>query len=133
MSQANIDVVQNAYAAFGRGDAEGVVSACTPDVMWRVIGDRKDCPTLGLWQGSAELRDFFKRVGENEEFSDFTPEQFFGVEDKFFVLGHYALKVNQTGKPVASDWLHVFTMKGGKIAAFFEFNDSAQFVAAYKP
>jgi len=132
MSQANINVVQNAYAAFGRGDTEGVVSACTPDVMWRVIGDRKDYPTLGLWRGAGELREFFKRVGETEEFSEFAPQQFYSAEDKVFVTGHYTMKVKQTGKPVASDWVHIFTVKEGKIAAFQEFNDSAQFVAAYR-
>jgi len=132
MSQANINVIQTAYAAFGRGDTEGVVSACAPDVAWHVTGSRKDYPTMGLWNGTKEVREFFRLVGETEEFSEFAPKQFYSAEDKVFALGHYTLKVKKTGKPVASDWMHVFTVKGGKIVAFQEFNDSAQFVAAYR-
>jgi ketosteroid isomerase-like protein len=132
MSQMNINVVQNAYAAFGRGDSEAVVAACAPDVSWNVTGSRDDYPTMGVWNGTREVREFFRLVGETEEFSEFTPKQFYSVDDKVFVLGHYALKVRQTGKPVVSDWAHVFTFKGGKIVAFREFNDSAQFVAAYR-
>ena len=33
---------------------------------------------------------------------------------------------------IESDWLHVFTIRGGKVAAFKEFSDTAQFAEAFR-
>jgi uncharacterized protein len=48
------------------------------------------------------------------------------------VLGHYAWKIRKTGRAVASDWVHVFTLHNGKVTKFREFNDTAQFAEAYR-
>src|SRR5207244_2583561 len=69
---------------------------------------------------------------EHEEATDFSPREFFAAEDRVFALGHYAWKIRKTGRAVASDWVHVFTIRGGKIVAFREFNDTAQFAEAYR-
>jgi uncharacterized protein len=31
------EVVQQAYAAFGRGDVEGILAMCTDDIEWRFL------------------------------------------------------------------------------------------------
>ena len=33
---------------------------------------------------------------------------------------------------VSSDWIHVFTVRDGKVTTFREFTDTAQFAAAYQ-
>jgi ketosteroid isomerase-like protein len=33
---------------------------------------------------------------------------------------------------VASDWVHVFTIRADKVVRFLEFTDTAQFVDAYR-
>jgi ketosteroid isomerase-like protein len=48
------------------------------------------------------------------------------------VLGHYAWKIRKTGRSVASDWAHIFTVRNGKVVRFREFNDTAQFAEAYR-
>ena len=48
------------------------------------------------------------------------------------VLGNYTLTLKKTGKSVATDWVHVFTVRDGKVAAFTEFTDTAQFVDGYR-
>jgi uncharacterized protein len=40
--------------------------------------------------------------------------------------------VKKTGRRIASDWCHVFTVRDGKVAAFREFTDTAQAAAAYR-
>ena len=52
--------------------------------------------------------------------------------DKVVVTGHYTMTQKKTGKPVDSDWAHIFTFKGGKLAAWRELNDSAAFYKAYR-
>ena len=132
MSNANVSLVQSFYAAFGRGDIAAIISACARDVDWCVVGRRADYPTLGEWRGADGVAQFFKAVAELEEFQDFSPREFYGSGDKVFALGAYKFTVKKTGRAVASEWCHVFTIRDGKVVAFREFTDTAQAAAAYR-
>jgi uncharacterized protein len=132
MSAANVAFVQSLYAAFKRGDIATIVKGLAADVDWEVNGRRKDYPLLGIWKGPAEVQKFFQGVAEHEEATAFLPRDFFAAEDRVFVLGHYSWKIRKTGRAVASDWVHVFTIRNGKVVKFKEFNDTAQFAEAYR-
>lgn len=132
MSDANIAFVQNLYAAFGRGDIAKVAAACTPDVDWQLVGLRQHYPTFGAWRGAAEVTRFFQVVSDIEDFQEFNPKEFHAAGDKVFVLGSYAITVRKTGRGIASEWCHVFTLRDGRVAAFREFMDTAQAAAAYR-
>lgn len=132
MSNANIALIQSLYAAFGRGDIATIVGGLAPDVHWQVNGRSTDFPSIGTWKGPAEVQKFFQTVAEHEDFSEFTPKEFYSDGDKVFALGHYAQTVRKTGRKVACDWIHVFTVKGGKVSGFKEFNDTAQFAEAFR-
>jgi ketosteroid isomerase-like protein len=132
MSNANITFVQGLYAAFGKGDIATVVAGAAPDVDWVVNGSRKDFPTFGAWHGAGEVKKFFDSVGQHQESKVFSPQEFYAADDRVFVLGHYEWVIRKTGRTVASDWVHVFTIRGGKVAKFREFNDTAKFVEAYR-
>ena len=45
--QQNVDVIRSLYAAFGRGDLEGILAPLDPEVFWRTPG-APDLPTAGL-------------------------------------------------------------------------------------
>ena len=132
MSNANVSLVQSLYAAFGRGEIAPIIAALAPDVDWTVTGRRKDYPLLGNWKGPAGVQDFFKSVAEMQDFAAFAPREFCGVDDKVFVLGHYEAKIRKTGRFASSDWVHVFTIRNGKVTVFREFTDTAQFAEAYR-
>jgi ketosteroid isomerase-like protein len=131
-SAANIAFVQSLYAAFQRGDIATVIAGMASDVEWTVNGRRKDYPLLGSWKGQADVQKFFQGVAEHEEATEFSPREFFGADDTVCVLGHYAWKIRKTGRSVASDWAHIFTIRNGKVVRFREFNDTAQFAEAYR-
>ena len=40
--------------------------------------------------------------------------------------------MRKTGRSVASDWVHIFTVRDGKVVAFREFTDTAQFAEAFR-
>jgi uncharacterized protein len=132
MSNANITLVQGLYAAFGKGDVAGIVAGLTADIDWQTLGQAKDYPIFGQRKGSAAVKEFFAQVAANEDFSDFSPREFFATDNKVFVLGSYAGKITKTGKPFSCEWAHVFTVTGGKVSRFREFTDTAQFVAGYR-
>lgn len=132
MTDANIALVQSLYDAFGRGDIATVIAGLTPDIDWQSVGRAADYPAFGLRKGQQAVQEFFKIVADNEDFTEFSPQEFYSADDKVFVIGRYALTVKKTGKPVATEWVHVFTVKNGKVSRFREHTDTAQFAAAYR-
>jgi len=129
---ANISLAQSLYAAFGRGDIATIVNAMSPDVTWVMTGSPKDYPTLGARKGPSAVQEFFRLVAENQDATDFSPKEFYASGDLVFVLGHYAWTIRKTGKSVGTDWVHIFTIKNGKVTAFREFTDTAQFAQAFR-
>ena len=131
MSQANIAVVQDLYAAFGRGDVATILDGLAPDVDWCSVGRASDFPAFGPRSGHAAVADFFKTVAENETFSEFLPQEFHASGDKVFVTGRYSLTMTKTGRPATCEWVHVFTLRDGKVARWREHTDTAQFAAVW--
>src|ERR1043165_998579 len=101
MQNANIAHVQSMYAAFGRGDVATLLAGCAPDIDWESVGRTADFPTLGPRKGVKAVEEFFGLVAALEEFSEFTPREFYAADDRVFVLGNYRLKVKPSGTPVS--------------------------------
>jgi ketosteroid isomerase-like protein len=132
MSNANTAIIQDVYGKFGQGDLAGILAALDADVRWEFVGRRSDYPLFGVRTGLAGVQEFFQAMAENEDITEFAPREFHASADKVFVLGHAGYTLKKTGKTAATDWVHVFTLKDGKIASFQEFGDTAQIAAAYK-
>ena len=127
----NTKVVQDAYAAFGRGDIPGVLNALHDDIVWKpVTGAARHVPTAGARSGKPAVGDFFKIVGETTKFSLFEPREFIAQGDKVVALGHYTATTPK-GKTMDSDFVMVFTLRDGKVSHFQEFLDSAALNAAF--
>src|SRR5262245_44905517 len=95
MSNANVTLVQNFYAAFGRGDVATILAALDPAIDWSSVGRPVDYPVFGPRKGVAAVQQFFQQVAEYEEFSEFSPQEFHPSGDKVFVQGRYALKIGR--------------------------------------
>jgi uncharacterized protein len=128
----NVQVVKDAYAAFQRGDINGVLALVDPDVEWHAIkGAEGVAPHAGARRGRAAVGEFFAQLAASTEFTRFEPREFIVEGDQVVAIGDYAAKVTTTGRSVASDWVMVFTVRDGKVVRFREWTDSAQLVRAY--
>jgi len=128
----NTKVVQDAYAAFGRGDIATLLGYMAEDIQWQpVIGTAPHVPFSGARTGKAQVEEFFQRVAAAEDFQQFEPREFVAQGDKVVAIGHYRAVTKPTGKSFASDFAMVFTLRDGKIARFQEFTDSAGINAAF--
>lgn len=128
----NTKVVQGAYAAFGRGDIPGVLSAVADDVDWHgVIGAGTHVPMHGPRRGHSQVAQFFQQVGENLDFKTFEPREFLAQGDKVVTLGHYEGTIKKTQRSMKSDFVMVFTLKNGKIVRFREYLDVTSLNAAF--
>lgn len=128
----NTTLVQDAYAAFGRGDITALLGYFADDVVWRgVYGAGAHVPTSGERRGKAAVARFFDQVAANITFSRFEPTEFIATGDKVVALGHYTA-TTPLGTGFDSDFAMVFTIRNGKVARFQEFCDSAAINAAYQ-
>ena len=127
----NIKVVQEAYAAFGRGDVQAILDGLDDSISWiGVYGAGAHVPQSGERRGKAAVSEFFKQVAQNTNFSRFEPKEFVASGDKVVALGHYVGSTS-VGKTFDLDWAMVFTLRNGKVVRFQEFTDSSAVNAAY--
>lgn len=131
MSKQNLELVQDVYAAFGRGDIPAVVASMTSDVTIGIIGRRQDAPFLGLFEGQAGSAEFFKQLAAAQEFHSFEPLRFLAAEDKVFVWGKYRWTMRNSGISSESEWLHEITVRDGKLCQWRGHNDSAMLAEAF--
>ena len=129
--QENLQVVHQAYAAFGQGDVAGVLAVLAEDVRWSTPGSPNVVPYAGSRTGHEQVAGYFEAFGSAVEVTEFEPQRFFAQEDMVVVLGHYAFRVKSTGKTVDTDWVHAFTLRDRKIVAFRGYEDSAAVAAAF--
>lgn len=128
----NIDLVQSLYALFGRGDIAAIVAATTPDVTWGLDGRPTDMPLLRQFNGQAGVQEFFQVLAEVHDITSFTPQEFYADADKVFVIGRYGWVMKPSGRAGASDWLHVWTIRSGKVSALRSLNDTALLAEAWR-
>jgi ketosteroid isomerase-like protein len=77
------------------------------------------------------VTDFFSMLAQDQEALVFEPTRFVAEGDLVVALGHYQWRVKATGREIASEFAHVFTVKNNRIVRFQEFMDTAAFVAGY--
>ena len=129
--QQNLEVVRTIYAAFGRGDLEGILARLDPQVSWRTPGP-SELPTAGLRRGVDEVREFFGVLFSTLDVQDFRPADFLAQGDKVVVLGTSREGPKGTGRLVEFRWVHVFTVRGGKIVDFEEPADVSALVEEFR-
>lgn len=131
MSQQNIDLVQSAYAAFGRGDVPGLLALLDQNVEWQTPGP-SDLPTAGTRRGHAQVAEFFGTLGQIVDIEHFEPHTFIADGERVVVLGRETYKVRATGNRLNSEWCHVFTIRNSRVVAFQEYIDASAIVADLK-
>ena len=129
--QENIAVVQQAYNNFKTGNIPALVDQMTDDVVWQ-LPEIKNVAIAGTRRGREGVTDFFATVARDQEVLEFEPRKFVAQHDTVVSLGYYQWHVKETGRDFASDFVHIFTIRDGRIAGFREHFDSAVVAAAYQ-
>lgn len=125
--EANVQLVREAYAAFGRGDIQSILDSLSDNVEWKAPPVE---PIAGTYRGRDGVAEFFRKVAETFEFTRFEPREFVAQGDRVLVLGHYAANARSTGRTVDSDWAMAFTVTNGQVSRFQEYTDTAAVVTA---
>ena len=126
--EQNIGVVQRGYEAFGRGDIESLLALLDETITWATPGPA-DLPMAGNRRGRAGVAEFFQTLVATVDVLRFEPKQFVAQGDVVVVLGDDTSRVKATGTSIEFEWVHVFTLRDGKVVAFKEYGDVSALVA----
>ena len=125
--QQNLDVVRRAYEAFGKGDIPGLLSLFDPSITWTTPGP-PDVPTAGTRKGPQAVAEFFQTLNATFEIQRFETREFFAQGDRVVVIGDDTSRVKATGKAIEFAFVHIFTVRNGKVVAFEERADTSAVV-----
>jgi ketosteroid isomerase-like protein len=123
---ANIEIVQSLYAAYGRGDMPGVLALLSDDVTWGIDSvAAADVAPYGIQRGKAGVEKFFTAWAATAEFHVFNPHDFVPVGNGVHNMLAYELTVKATGKRLQNLSPQHWTVVDGKITSWRGYEDTA--------
>lgn len=129
--QENLQIVQEGYAAFGRGDVVAALSNYADDIDWAMPGSPDIFPYAGRRHGREQVAQFYSTFAQTEEVEQMELQDFISQGDKVLVFGHYKGRVKSTGRSYTKDFIHVVTLRDGKVVRFSEYVASDDMHAAF--
>jgi ketosteroid isomerase-like protein len=131
-----LETVQALYAAFGAGDMDGLLALVDPDVDWSVGIEAPGAelvPMLRDGRGPAAVLHYFSGVAQMD-ISTFELRQALAEGDTVLTVMHIAFTHRTTGKSLAMDEVHHFTVSGdGLVTRYRPFVDTASLIEAFRP
>ena len=119
-----LDIVRQGYAAFARGDIPAILKLVADDVDWEEICPAS-LPYSGLRRTPAEVGEFFAAISQVEDINLFEPQEFIEAGDNVTVLGYLEAVARDTKQTYETEWVHVFTVRDGKITRWQAFSNTA--------
>ncbi len=125
---SNVQLVQGAYEAFGRGDLPAVLALMDPDIEWREAEGNPYQLSGEAWKGSDAIVEnlFVKMAVDYDGSFVIHPKTFHEAGDSVVVEGRYTGTCKATGKNLDAQYCHVFTLRDGKLVNFQQYVDTAQ-------
>lgn len=118
------EVVKQVYAAFSRADVPAILEHVADLVDWEFVGP----PSLayaGARHNRAEVAAFFAAIPRADEIHVFEPREFIDAGEHVTVLGWEQSKALESNREFSSEWVHVFTIKNGKVTRWRGFFNTA--------
>src|SRR4051794_39062857 len=120
MSRENVAIAKRIYDARNRGDVDGVLAECAPDVTWR-----PHLATLGTQtiRGHDEVRAYMASLGEDWQSFRHEPEEFFDAGDQVVAFLQTYAKGRGSGVDVEVAVAHVLSFEDGKCLGYVSYHD----------
>jgi hypothetical protein len=131
-AQENKRLVMEGYQKYQNGDIPALLQMYHDDAVW-IEPDSEHIPFAGTHTGKGEIARFFQDLDRAAQPLRFEPKDFIAEGDKVIVTGEASWLVRDTGRTYDSPWVHVFTLRDGKVSRFQDFHDTAASERAYRP
>lgn len=131
-TQQNKQLVMEGYRLFQSGDIRKLMDLYHDSAEW--IGPESEfIPFAGTFHGKAGIGQFFALLEGSVQALRFEPQQFIAEADTVVVSGNATWLARQTGRSYDSPWVHVFTLRDGKVARVEAYYDTAPAERAFRP
>jgi len=128
----NVNVVKDAYRAFGEGNLDELLAVLDDCVKWFSIGPPHLIPTAGTRYGPEQVEQYFSLLRSSGQLKGCWPLEFIAEGDKVVTIGEWLSEVKSSGSLIRSPWVHVFTLRDGKICEFRSFYDTAAVISGFE-
>jgi len=121
--EKNLQIVQQLYSAFIKRDIKLIISLLSDDVEWGEP-DNPFNPAGGTRHGHQGFLEWINIGQESEDIIILKTEKMLTDDDSVAIVGYMKCRAIPTGKTYESDFVHLITIKDGKVAKFQEFFDT---------
>jgi hypothetical protein len=125
MGDSKIEVIEDVYASFARGDVGTILGLVTDDVDWANEAGSAGAPWHGPRAGKEGVVSFFDDLTRTVEVIEFTPLTFAENDNDVLAVVRFVVRVPSTGKTAAMHLHHWFRFRDGKIAFYRGTEDTA--------
>ena len=124
---SNLETTKKGYELFKRRDISTLIKDIVDDACILISpGPPDQLPWAGHFKGKQEIADFFARVAQNLEFTEFAPGSMIEQGDTVVVTGTSSARIKRTGKTIKDDWVHIFKYNHqGRLVSLQEYTDTA--------
>jgi ketosteroid isomerase-like protein len=122
MSQENVEVVRQCYAAVNRRDFDTLLRMCDPAVEFE---PPERAPYAGTYRGVDAVRELVESLSEVWDLR-WEPERFFETGDRLVVFVDMAVRGRASDAQAATRVGHLWEMRNGKVVRFKVFPEREQ-------
>lgn len=121
--RTNLETVEAAYDAFGRGAIEEVLAAMDEEIEWV---EAAGGPYGGIYRGPQQIvENVFAPLAEEWDPFVVGPERFVEDEDTVVAVGTYRGTHAETGRSIEIPFAHALDLEDGRIVRFQQYVDTA--------
>jgi ketosteroid isomerase-like protein len=123
----NVDTVRKIYSDFAAGDAASILAVFAADVEFRLAEGHPYRGRGAAWVGHDEIATKFFAVA-GPEWQDWLITVLAVIEaaDAIVVEGRYTGRYKPTGRTMDLQVCHVWRFRGGRVASFHQYVDTAR-------
>lgn len=133
MAVDSVQILKDAYAAFGKGDIPAVVGMMNPAIEWHEPGLRGYPPPGGdrIYLGPKSVAErVLAALPEAWDKFNVIPEEFLGTGERVAVVGRFSGTAKDTGRALDVPFVHIWTVRDGTLCRFQDYTDTAKVLHA---
>ncbi len=131
--EKNVEIIQNLYAAFAKGDVPAVLQKFDPKIEWNEAENFPYADGNPYIGPQAVLNGVFARLGAEWEYWNLTDQTYYEANSgEIIVTGRYKAKNKKTAKEINVQFVHMWTLEDGMVTKFQQYADTYQTVEAMK-
>ncbi|MFZ4520061.1 MAG: nuclear transport factor 2 family protein [Bacteroidales bacterium] len=126
----NVDIVKLAYSNFAAGNVPAVLDLFDPVIEWHECKGMPFVNGDGIYKGhEAVVTNVFMNLPVYFNGFNIAVTEIFGTDDKVVMVGYYQGTNKATGHQFKANATHVWTIKNGKMAHFFQAVDTVAIIS----